>query len=43
MALRELASFMGYRLNGSPEDVRALGNMVPMFALRPSSTEYKTT
>ena len=34
-ALRELARFMGYRLDGSPEDVRALGQALPMVAFHP--------
>jgi deazaflavin-dependent oxidoreductase (nitroreductase family) len=43
MALRELASFMGYRLDGSQEDIRALGRLVPLFALQPLSADQKTT
>jgi NAD-dependent dihydropyrimidine dehydrogenase PreA subunit len=40
-ALRELASFMGYRLNGTQEDIRALGLAIPMFVFQPGgSNEY---
>lgn len=35
LALRELASFMGYRLDGTEADIRALGEMIPMFRFRP--------
>jgi hypothetical protein len=35
LALRELARFMGYRLDGSESDVRALGELLPMVAFRP--------
>jgi deazaflavin-dependent oxidoreductase (nitroreductase family) len=34
-ALRELARFMGYRLDGSQEDIRALGQALPMVAFQP--------
>jgi deazaflavin-dependent oxidoreductase (nitroreductase family) len=34
-AMRELARFMGYLLDGSEEDIRALGRILPIFALRP--------
>lgn len=34
-ALRELASFMGYRLDGSQEDIRALGQVLSMVAFHP--------
>jgi deazaflavin-dependent oxidoreductase (nitroreductase family) len=34
-ALRELVRFMGYRLDGTADDVRALGQMIPMFLLKP--------
>jgi deazaflavin-dependent oxidoreductase (nitroreductase family) len=37
-ALRELASFMGYRLDGSQEDIRALGQMLSMVAFRPGGS-----
>jgi deazaflavin-dependent oxidoreductase (nitroreductase family) len=37
-ALRELARFMGYRLDGSEADINALGQMVPMFAFRPTGS-----
>jgi deazaflavin-dependent oxidoreductase (nitroreductase family) len=30
LAMRELAGFMGYRLDGSEADVHALGNLIPM-------------
>lgn len=36
-ALQELARVMGYRLDGSEEDVRALGVSLPMVAFRPQS------
>lgn len=32
-AMGQLARFMGYRLDGSEEDVRALGELIPMFSL----------
>ncbi|MBN2388300.1 MAG: nitroreductase family deazaflavin-dependent oxidoreductase [Anaerolineales bacterium] len=35
IALGELARFMGYRLDGSAADVRALGELLPMIALHP--------
>jgi len=35
LALRELAKFMGYRIDGSDEDIRALGKEVPMFFFSP--------
>jgi deazaflavin-dependent oxidoreductase (nitroreductase family) len=35
LALRELARFMGYRLDGTPEDTRALGQMLSMVAFKP--------
>jgi hypothetical protein len=34
-ALNELARVMGYRLDGSERDVRALGEILPMIAFRP--------
>ena len=34
MAWRELASFMGYRLDGSDADVRAVGQTLPIIAFR---------
>jgi deazaflavin-dependent oxidoreductase (nitroreductase family) len=34
-ALRELARFMGYRLDGSQEDIRALGQILSMVAFHP--------
>jgi deazaflavin-dependent oxidoreductase (nitroreductase family) len=37
MALRELARFMGYRLDGTEDDIRALGRMIPMFIFKPIS------
>lgn len=33
--MTELASILGYRLDGTEADVRALGQIVPMLALRP--------
>jgi deazaflavin-dependent oxidoreductase (nitroreductase family) len=35
LALRELAQFMGYRLDGTEEDICALGKMIPMFLFKP--------
>ncbi|MBN2083939.1 MAG: nitroreductase family deazaflavin-dependent oxidoreductase [Anaerolineales bacterium] len=35
LAMRELAGFMGYRLDGSKADVRALGRLLSMVAFRP--------
>ena len=35
LALRELAGFMGYRLDGTDQDIRALGSMIPMFLFKP--------
>ena len=35
LALRELARFMGYRLDGSQADVRALGQRLSMVAFQP--------
>ncbi len=35
LALRELARFMGYRLDGTPDDILALGRMIPMFCFKP--------
>jgi deazaflavin-dependent oxidoreductase (nitroreductase family) len=35
LAMRELAGFMGYRLDGSETDVRALGRLLSMAAFRP--------
>jgi len=37
MALRELAQIMGYKLDGTEEDILALGRMIPMFAFKPTS------
>jgi deazaflavin-dependent oxidoreductase (nitroreductase family) len=34
-AWRELVRFMGYRLDGTEEDLRALGQLIPMFRFRP--------
>ena len=34
-AMRELAHFMGYRLNGTDEDYYALGAILPMFEFSP--------
>jgi deazaflavin-dependent oxidoreductase (nitroreductase family) len=34
-ALKELAQFMGYRLNGTDEDVRAMGKLLSMVAFHP--------
>lgn len=38
LALKELARFMGYRLDGSPESIRALGQDLAMVAFRPASS-----
>lgn len=32
---RELVRFMGYRLDGTEEDILAMGRMVPMFLFKP--------
>jgi deazaflavin-dependent oxidoreductase (nitroreductase family) len=37
-ALQELARFMGYRLDGTQEDIRALGQMLPMVDFTPTSS-----
>ena len=34
-AMKELAGFMGYRLDGSEADIGELGKILPMFILRP--------
>jgi deazaflavin-dependent oxidoreductase (nitroreductase family) len=34
-ALHELVRFMGYRVNGTEEDIFALGRMIPMFTFIP--------
>jgi deazaflavin-dependent oxidoreductase (nitroreductase family) len=39
LALHELVRFMGYRLDGSDEDIRALGRILPMFIFRPLSEQ----
>ncbi len=36
-AFRILARFMGYQLDGSDEDIHALGKLLPMFIFRPVS------
>lgn len=36
LLLKELASFMGFRLDGSPESIRALGQELAMVAFRPA-------
>jgi deazaflavin-dependent oxidoreductase (nitroreductase family) len=33
--MKELAHFLGYRLDGTEADVRALGRIIPMIALKP--------
>jgi len=35
LAWRELSNFMGYRLDGTDEDIMALGELISMFILRP--------
>jgi deazaflavin-dependent oxidoreductase (nitroreductase family) len=37
LAMRELVHFMGYRLDGTVEDVRAMGKILPMVNLRPDN------
>jgi len=39
LAFRELARFMGYRLDGTEDDICALGRMIPMFVFTPLSVE----
>ncbi len=34
-AFRELAQFMGFRLDGTEEDIRAAGQVLPIFILKP--------
>ena len=36
LAMRELVRFMGYQVDGSNEDIRALGRILPMFILKPA-------
>lgn len=38
-AFKELANFMGYRVDGTDADIHALGNFLDMFALKPISLE----
>jgi deazaflavin-dependent oxidoreductase (nitroreductase family) len=35
LAFRELAAFMGFQLDGTEEDIRAMGRLLPMFLFRP--------
>jgi len=35
MAFRELAKFMGFRLSGTEDDIRAVGRVLPIFILKP--------
>jgi deazaflavin-dependent oxidoreductase (nitroreductase family) len=35
LAFGELVRFMGYRLNGSEDDIRAAGRILPMLILKP--------
>lgn len=37
-ALSQLAGFMGYRLDGSEADARALGELLPVIAIQPQHT-----
>jgi len=37
LAMRELVHFMGYRLDGTEEDVRAMGKILSMVTLRPDN------
>jgi deazaflavin-dependent oxidoreductase (nitroreductase family) len=36
LAFRELLRFMGYKVDGSDEDIHALGGYIHMFALKPT-------
>lgn len=38
-AFKELSRFMGYHVDGSDKDIHALGNFLPIFALKPVSEE----
>jgi deazaflavin-dependent oxidoreductase (nitroreductase family) len=35
LALQELSRFMGYKLDGTDEDIRALGRIIPLFIFKP--------
>jgi deazaflavin-dependent oxidoreductase (nitroreductase family) len=35
LAFRELSRFMGYQMDGSDEDIRAMGRVLPMFIFNP--------
>ena len=35
LAMRELSQFMGYKLNGTEDDVRELGKLLPMVYFQP--------
>jgi len=39
LAFRELARFMGYRVDGSEEDIREVGRTLPMFLFQPVSEQ----
>jgi len=39
LAFRELVHFMGYRLDGSEADIRAMGRILPMFIFKPALLE----
>jgi deazaflavin-dependent oxidoreductase (nitroreductase family) len=39
LAMRELAQFMGYRLDGTEDDIKAMGRMIPMFYLKPAENQ----
>jgi deazaflavin-dependent oxidoreductase (nitroreductase family) len=42
LAFRELARFMGYRVDESEEDIRAVGRTLPMFFFKPVSGQDRT-
>ncbi len=35
LAMRELAHFMGYQLDGTEDDIRSMGQKIPMFMFEP--------
>jgi deazaflavin-dependent oxidoreductase (nitroreductase family) len=39
VALRELARIMGYRLDGTEQDIRSLGRSIPMIVFTPSVSD----
>ena len=36
LAWRELVQFMGYKVNGTENDILALGNMIPLYRFQPN-------